>query len=430
MGKMKREKNCIMNNRIQLKEAILYWLKLGFISFGGPASQISMMHEEIVEKKKWIDDKSFFHALNFTMLLPGPEAQQLATYLGWLMHGRLGGFIAGVLFILPSFFILTSLTYVYINFSDNIWGDGILYGVKAAVIAIIFSATIKIAKKVLKKIYYWLAAITAFLAINILDANFPLIIIFAGLIGFLFYFKEKKFENKNPLNFLSNKLLIKLSYTFLIAVLIWLLAIIFILFSKESILLNLSLFFSKAALVTFGGAYALLPYVFQNIIESHGWLTSQQMIDGLALGESTPGPLIMIVTYVGFIVGWSNDIFALGNPLFGAFICAFVATFFTFLPSFAFIFIGAPLIELSKKNKTLDIPLSFITSAVVGLIANLGFVLAYNSLWINNNGAEYFDVNLLVLIVLSLLALQKAKVGILPLLLTLGLTGMMMKIYF
>ena len=419
-----------MNNRIQLKEAILYWLKLGFISFGGPASQISMMHEEIVEKKKWIDDKSFFHALNFTMLLPGPEAQQLATYLGWLMHGRLGGFIAGVLFILPSFFILTSLTYVYINFSDNIWGDGILYGVKAAVIAIIFSATIKIAKKVLKKIYYWLTAITAFLAINILDANFPLIIIFAGLIGFLFYFKEKNFENKNPLNFISNKVLIKLSYTFLIAVLIWLLAIIFILFSKESILLNLSLFFSKAALVTFGGAYALLPYVFQNIIESHGWLTSQQMIDGLALGESTPGPLIMIVTYVGFIVGWSNDIFALGNPLFGALICAFVATFFTFLPSFAFIFIGAPLIELSKKNKTLDIPLSFITSAVVGLIANLGFVLAYNSLWINNNGAEYFDVNLLVLIVLSLLALQKAKVGILPLLLTLGLTGMMMKIYF
>ena len=419
-----------MNNRIQFKEAILYWLKLGFISFGGPASQISMMHEEIVEKKKWIDDKSFFHALNFTMLLPGPEAQQLAIYLGWLMHGRLGGFIAGVLFILPSFFILTSLTYVYINFSDNIWGDGILYGVKAAVIAIIFSATIKIAKKVLKNIYYWVTAITAFLAINILDANFPLIIIFAGVIGFFFYFKEKNFENKNPLNFLSNKVLIKLSYTFLIAVLIWLLAIIFILFSKESILLNLSLFFSKAALVTFGGAYALLPYVFQNIIESHGWLTSQQMIDGLALGESTPGPLIMIVTYVGFIVGWSNDIFALGNPLFGALMCAFVATFFTFLPSFAFIFIGAPLIELSKKNNTLDIPLSFITSAVVGLIANLGFVLAYNSLWINNNRAEYFDVNLLVLIVLSLLALQKAKVGILPLLLTLGLTGMMMKIYF
>jgi len=204
----------------------------------------------------------------------------------------------------------------------------------------------------------------------------------------------------------------------------------FIILAKEDILLNLSLFFSKAALITFGGAYALLPYVFQNIIESHGWLTSQQMIDGLALGESTPGPLIMIVTYVGFIVGWSNDILAIGNPLIGALICAFVATFFTFLPSFAFIFIGAPLIELSKENKTLDIPLSFVTSAVVGLIANLGFVLAYNSLWIDNNGAEYFDINLLVLIVLSLLALQKAKVGILPLLLTLGLTGMMMKLYF
>tara|TARA_B100000575_G_scaffold29864_1_gene20132 strand:+ start:2689 stop:3948 length:1260 start_codon:yes stop_codon:yes gene_type:complete len=419
-----------MNNKIQLKEAILYWLKLGFISFGGPASQISMMHEDIVEKKKWIDDKSFFHALNFTMLLPGPEAQQLATYLGWLMHGRLGGLIAGILFIVPSFFILAALTYVYINFSDNVWGEGVLYGVKAAVIAIIFSATIKIAKKVLKKIYYWLTAICALFAINIIDANFPLIIISAGLIGFIFHFKEKKLEKQNFLDFIDNKVLKKSFKTFLIALSIWIVVLTFVLLAKEDILLNLSLFFSKAALITFGGAYALLPYVFQNIIESHGWLTSQQMIDGLALGESTPGPLIMIVTYVGFIVGWSNDILAIGNPLIGALICAFVATFFTFLPSFAFIFIGAPLIELSKENKTLDIPLSFISSAVVGLIANLGFVLAYNSLWIDNNGAEYFDINLLVLIVLSLLALQKAKVGILPLLLTLGLTGMMMKLYF
>ena len=176
-----------MKTTILFKEAILYWLKLGFISFGGPAAQISMMHEEIVEKKKWIDDKSFFHALNFTMILPGPEAQQLATYLGWLMHGRLGGLIAGTLFILPSFFILSLLTYIYINYSDNIWGEGILYGIKAAVIAIIFSASIKIAKKVLKKSYYWMTAVAAFLAINILDINLPIIIIIAGTIGFLFH---------------------------------------------------------------------------------------------------------------------------------------------------------------------------------------------------------------------------------------------------
>jgi chromate transporter len=183
-------------------------------------------------------------------------------------------------------------------------------------------------------------------------------------------------------------------------------------------------------MVTFGGAYALLPYVFQNIIESHGWLTSQQMIDGLALGESTPGPLIMIVTYVGFIVGWYNDILGLGSPLFGALLCASIATFFTFLPSFAFIFIGAPVIELSKKNKALEVPLNFITSAVVGLIANLGYMLAYNSLWTDNGGTENFDIHLFILIVLSLLAIIKAKVGVLPLLLTLGLTGMMMKLYF
>ena len=186
-----------MKTKVPFKEAILYWLKLGFISFGGPASQISMMHEEIVEKKKWIDDKSFFHALNFTMILPGPEAQQLAIYLGWLMHGRLGGLIAGTLFILPSFFILSILTYVYINYSDNIWGEGILYGIKAAVIAIIFAASIKIAKKVLRKYYYWLTAISAFLAINILDLNLPIIIIIAGTLGFIFqYLKKNKKDNK------------------------------------------------------------------------------------------------------------------------------------------------------------------------------------------------------------------------------------------
>ncbi|MDC0482581.1 chromate transporter, partial [Gammaproteobacteria bacterium] len=211
---------------------------------------------------------------------------------------------------------------------------------------------------------------------------------------------------------------------------IWSIVFFFIIYTNESILINLSLFFSQAALVTFGGAYALLPYVFQNIIESHGWLTSQQMIDGLALGESTPGPLIMIVTYVGFIIGWYNDILNLGSPITGALICAVLATFFTFLPSFAFIFIGAPLIELTKDNKSFEIPLNFITSAVVGLIVNLGYMLAYNSLWTDNNGTKNFDIHLLILIVFSLLALTKAKVGILPLLITLALTGMMMKFYF
>lgn len=418
-----------MINKASIKEATLYWLKLGFISFGGPAAQISMMHDEIVEKKKWIDDKSFFHALNFTMILPGPEAQQLATYIGWLMHGRLGGLIAGTLFILPSFFILSLLTYIYINYSDNIWGEGILYGIKAAVIAIIFAASIKIAKKVLRKFYYWLTAITAFFSINILDINLPIIIISAGAFGLLFHYFNRDDKNHDK-NFIENKVIKNSFITFLKALAIWSSIFLFIVSTNETILINLSLFFSQAALVTFGGAYALLPYVFQNIIESHGWLTSQQMMDGLALGESTPGPLIMIVTYVGFIVGWYNDILGLGSPILGAIACASIATFFTFLPSFAFIFIGAPIIELSKKNKALEIPLNFITSAVVGLIANLGYLLAYNSLWTDNGSTENFDIHLFILIVLSLLALIKAKVGVLPLLLTLGLTGMMMKIYF
>jgi len=421
-----------MKSKISHKQAILYWLKLGFISFGGPASQISMMHEDIVEKKKWIDDKSFFHALNFTMVLPGPEAQQLATYLGWLMHGRLGGLIAGTLFILPSFFILSLLTYLYINYSDNIWGEGILYGIKAAVIAIIFYASIKIAKKVLIKYYYWLTAIFSFLAINIFNVNLPIIIITAGIFGLIFHLSKKSNNEikEKKINFFNNKILHRSLKTFLKFLIIWLAIFSIIFYTNENILIDLSIFFSKAALVTFGGAYALLPYVFQNIIESQGWLTSQQMIDGLALGESTPGPLIMIVTYVGFIVGWYNDVLYIGSPLISAILCGSIATFFTFLPSFAFIFIGAPLIELSKDNKSLEIPLNFITSAVVGLIANLGYILAYNSLWIDNNESNYFDKHLLILIVLSLLALIKAKVGILPLIITLGLTGMMMKLYF
>jgi chromate transporter len=419
-----------MENKISLKESTLYWLKLGFISFGGPAAQISMMHDELVDKKKWITDKNFFHALNFTMVLPGPEAQQLATYMGWLMHGRIGGLISGTLFILPSFFILILLTYFYINYSDNIWGEGVLYGIKAAVIAIIFSASIKIAKKVLKKYYYWLTAIIAFFSINVLDLNLPFIIISAGIFGLIFHYIKKDKNTKQLKNPVKKKLFKKSLITFIKTILIWSSVFLIIVYSSENILINLSLFFSKAAMVTFGGAYALLPYVFQNIIESHGWLTSQQMIDGLALGESTPGPLIMIVTYVGFIVGWYNDILGLGSPLFGALLCASIATFFTFLPSFAFIFIGAPVIELSKKNKALEVPLNFITSAVVGLIANLGYMLAYNSLWTDNGGTENFDIHLFILIVLSLLAIIKAKVGVLPLLLTLGLTGMMMKLYF
>ncbi len=420
-----------MKPNVSFKEAILYWLKLGFISFGGPAGQISMMYDEVVEKKKWISEKSFLHALNYTMILPGPEAQQLATYIGWLIHGRIGGLIAGTLFILPSFFILSFLTYIYINYSNNIWGEGLLYGVKAAVIAIIFSATIKIAKKVLKKYYYWITALFAFLTINIFDINLPIIIILAGLIGLIFHkFQNQNTQNNDTKNYIEKRIIKNSFITFSKSLLIWLIVFSVVLYFNESILVNLSLFFSQAALVTFGGAYALLPYVFQNIIETHGWLTSQQMMDGLALGESTPGPLIMIVTYVGFIVGWYNDILNIGSPLLGAILCASIATFFTFLPSFAFIFIGAPIIELSKQNKALEIPLNFITSAVVGLIANLGYMLAYNSLWIDNDKTEYFDIQLFILIVLSLLALEKAKVGVLPLLITLGLTGIMMKVYF
>ena len=205
-----------MESNVSFRAAILYWLKLGFISFGGPAGQISMMYDEVVEKKKWISEKSFLHALNYTMILPGPEAQQLATYIGWLMHGRVGGLVAGTLFILPSFFILSILAYIYINYSNNIWAEGLLYGIKAAVIAIIFSATYKIAKKVLKKTYYWLTAILAFISINILDINLPIIIIVAGLIGLSFHFIQSNYKHEKKLQkSISNKILKNSLITFL-----------------------------------------------------------------------------------------------------------------------------------------------------------------------------------------------------------------------
>lgn len=413
--------------KISLKIAALYWLKLGLTSFGGPTGQISMMYEELVEKRKWIPEKKFLNALNFSMLLPGPEAQQLATYLGWYLHGRLGGLISGILFILPSFIFLVILSYLYSNFAEHYVVESILYGVRAAVIAIIFSASINLAKKVLNQYYLWIIPIFAVSGINYFDLNYFLIIFLAGLSGFLYYrFHIKKKEinvNKN----ISNQALVSLK-TIFFGFLIWALVLIFILSSSNTLLIDMSLFFSKASLITFGGAYSVLPYVYQNVIESYGWLNEKQMLDGLALGESTPGPLIMIVTYVGYFVGEVNNSMSGSGLILMPIFFAFVATFFMFLPSFIFVFSGAPLIEKLQGIKAIDFILSFITAAIIGLIVNLGVFLAYKTIYNLDN--EIIDYNLLILSVLCFLALYKQKVGVIPLIITAGFTGYIIKNLF
>jgi len=411
---------------ISFKTAFLYWLKLGFISFGGPAGQIAIMHQDLVEKKRWISEKRFLHALNFCMLLPGPEAQQLAIYIGWLMHKTWGGVVAGVLFILPSFFILIGLAWVTLVYGDVPAVAGALEGIKPAVVAIILMAVYRIGSHTLNNPAMWSIAAFAFIAIFFLKLPFPLIILIAALIGFFGskikpeYFalnsrnkaSQKKSHEKDlciaiiddhtptpPHAIFNWQKTIKIA---LIGLSIWLLAFGFLYaqFGWQGTFTQMAWFFTKAALLTFGGAYAVLPYVHQGAVDYYGWLNVSQMMNGLALGETTPGPLIMVVTYVGFVAGWTQQVFA-NAPFLSAFVAASIVTFFTFLPSFIFIFLGAPMIESTHNKLNFTAPLSAITAALVGVILNLAIFFAQHTFWPN---VDYEQINWLG-VLLSLTAL-------------------------
>ena len=383
---------------VSLSEAFWYWLKLGFISFGGPAGQIAIMHRDLVEKKRWISEKRFLHALNYCMVLPGPEAQQLATYIGWLMHRTWGGLIAGGLFVLPATVILMLLTWIYL-----VWGQvpavaGALYGIKPAVTAIVLFAAYRIGSRSLKHPTLWGIAALSFIAIALFNVPFPAIILGAALLGMLGgKFAPKVFTGggHGAAKASYGPALIdddtpppahaKFSWSsfaaFIVAGLViggtiaWGIAALFP--AKSAAVLNdMSLFFTKSALLTFGGAYAVLPYVAKAAVEQFGWLTATQMIDGLALGETTPGPLILIVTFVGFVGAWTKGIFGGDALLMAGIAGGLVATFFTFLPSFVFIFAGAPYIESTRDNLKLSAPLTAISAAVVGVIVNLALFFA------------------------------------------------------
>jgi chromate transporter len=375
-----------------LREATAYWLKLGFLSFGGPAGQIAMMHHDLVDKKRWISDKRFLHALNYCMILPGPEAQQLATYIGWLMHRTWGGLIAGGLFVLPSLLILIGLSWVYMRFGDLPQVAAMLAGVKPAVVAIVLFAAYRIGSRVLKNKLLWCIALLAFVAITLAHLPFPLVIIAAALIGSLVhhYFPNQlnvmkahaSSHNKHSKAIIDDDTPTPLHAKFRLrrmmewlgaGIAIWGLAIgsLTVIYGWQAVLTQMGWFFTKAALLTFGGAYAVLPYLYQGAVEHYHWLTPHQMIDGLALGETTPGPLIMVVAFVGFVGGWTQAVFGNDSLLLSGVVAASVVTFFTFLPSFMFIFIGAPLIESTQNNLRLTAPLTGITAAVVGVILSL-----------------------------------------------------------
>jgi len=387
---------------VSLIEAVIYWLKLGFISFGGPAGQISMMHQELVEKRRWISEHRFLHALNYTMVLPGPEAQQLATYIGWLMHGVWGGIAAGFLFVLPSLFILIGLTWVYLAFGDLPAVEGVLYGIKPAVTAIVVFAAYRIGSKALKNNILRGMAALAFIAIFAFSIPFPYIVLMAAIIGYLgSHVAADKFkagghhgsskdsygpaiiDDDTPAPVHTRFKWSRLITFTLIGLLIWatLITMLSNSYGWEGTLTQMGLFFTKAALVTFGGAYAVLPYVYQGGVEQFGWLTGTQMIDGLALGETTPGPLIMVVAFVGFVGGWTKELFGPEALLMAGAAGATIATIFTFLPSFLFILIGGPAVEATRDDVKFTAPLTAITAAVVGVVLNLAVFFAYHVLW-------------------------------------------------
>ncbi|MDR0205418.1 MAG: chromate efflux transporter [Delftia acidovorans] len=425
-------------------EALRYWLKLGCISFGGPAGQIAIMHEDLVERRRWISEGRFLHALNYCMLLPGPEAQQLATYIGWLLHRTWGGIVAGGLFVLPSLLLLIALSWIYVAFGHVPAIAGIFYGIKPAVTALVVHAAWRVGSRTLRNGWLWGIAAAAFVAIFALKLPFPLIVLAAGALGYLGgRLAPRHFApagGHGPRSGSHGPAVIdddtptpahaRFSWRFFSQVLaaslgLWALALglLAAAFGWQGALTQMGWFFTKAALLTFGGAYAVLPYLYQGAVDHYHWLTAAQMMDGLALGETTPGPLIMVVSFVGFLGGWSTQVFGPDALLPAGAAAALVVTFFTFLPSFAFILLGGPFIESTHGRLGFTAPLTGITAAVVGVIANLAVFFAWHVLWPQGLDGP-FDWPSALLGLAAAAALLRWKVGVIPVVVGAGLAGL------
>jgi chromate transporter len=429
---------------VTLAQAFWYWLKLGFISFGGPAGQIAIMHQDLVEKKRWISERRFLHALNYCMVLPGPEAQQLAVYIGWLMHRTRGGIIAGTLFVLPSLFILIFLSWVYLAYGNVPAVAGVLYGIKPAVTAIVLFAAYRIGSRALNNGLLWGIAAAAFLAIFAFNVPFPAIVLAAGLIGhaggriaplrFAIGGAHGKAQHSYGAALIADDTptpgharfsWTRLSLVAFSGMAIWAAAMLMLAekFGWQGVYTQMGWFFTKAALLTFGGAYAVLPYVYQGAVEHYHWLTPLQMMDGLALGETTPGPLIIVVAFVGFVGGWSQALFGPDELFLAAASAAAVVTFFTFLPSFILILLGGPLVESTHGDLKFTAPLTGITAAVVGVILNLAVFFAWHVLW-PQGWAGRFEWFSALLGAAALLALMRFRVGVIPVILGCAAAGL------
>jgi chromate transporter len=416
-------------------EALRFWLRLGFISFGGPAGQIAILHAELVERRRWISETRFLHALNYCVLLPGPEAQQLATYLGWVLHKTPGGLAAGILFVLPSALLLWGLSWAYVGFGALPWMVGFLYGLKPAVLAIVAASVWRIGSRALKSRVLWCVAGGAFAALFLLKVPFPWILASAGLAGLLggrirpSAFVPNAHAEQTPaltsLNGAPNHRRrtpplwhsARLAATWLA---VWWAPVLLagVLLDPGHAVFAQGVFFSKAAMLTFGGAYAVLPYVAQQAVEQFHWLTAPQMLDGLGLAETTPGPLLIVLQFVGFLGGWNHP----GNlpPLLAATLGAFLSTWSTFAPSFLWIFLGAPYIDTLRSHLWLNCVLSAITSAVVGLILNLSVWLGLQVLLHESGRPDWFSCSLCAL---SLWSLLRWKWSIPRLVMAAGLAG-------
>ena len=421
-------------------EAFRFWVKLGFISFGGPAGQIAIMQTELVEKKRWISQARFLHALNYCMLLPGPEAQQLATYVGWLLHKTPGGIVAGAFFVIPSIFVLWGLSFIYAAYGNVPWIAAIFYGLKPAVMAIVAAAVIRIGKKALKNQVMWCLAGLAFVAIYFFKVPFPLIVLTAGLVGLLGgKLWPGKFDvikghggsdessvlddhDESPAH-TKPSWSRGIKVTLICLVLWWAPTLIAgLCLGWQHTVFQQGLFFSKAAVVTFGGAYAVLPYVAQQAVEHYGWLKPGQMLDGLGLAETTPGPLIMVLQFVGFIGAWSHP--GGMSPLLAATLGAFITTWATFTPCFLWIFLGGPHIEQLRGNVKLTTALSAITAAIVGVVVNLAVWFGLHVLFPFGKGIDWFA---LVLSTIAFIGMLKRKWDVIPVVVGSGLLGLLYK---
>lgn len=422
-------------------EALAFWLKLGFISFGGPAGQIAIMRQELVERRRWISEKRFLHALNYCMLLPGPEAQQLATYIGWLMHRTWGGVIAGGLFVLPGALIMMALAWSYVTFGNTTALQAVLWGIKPAVVALVLFAVYRIASKSLNHAVWWVLAVASFIAVTFLHIGFPWVVLGAAIVGWITGELRPKWisgghgdgkakahapaviDDDTPTPMHAH-----FSFTRSVGLVVAFVALgvaVYALMPNKA-LADMAEFFTSAALVTFGGAYAVLPYVTQAAVEKYQWLSTAQMMDGLALGETTPGPLILILTFVGYLGGVKNAVAS--SPLASGVLAASVVTFFTFLPSFMMIFAGAPFIESTRRSLKLQAPLTGITAAVVGVIASLAVFFAEHTFWPQGLGGA-FDYLSAGITVAAIVAFVKFKRGPMETIAVCALLGLAIKLF-